>query len=103
MQQQPLIKTGPVAIYARFSSQLQNERSIEDQIRQAREHIARQAGAPDAAKVFADYAVSGSSLDRRGFEAMMVEVDAGGVRVIVTEDMSRCEHGHARRGVAGAS
>ncbi len=89
MNQQPLIKTGPVAIYARFSSQLQSERSIEDQIRQAREYIARQGGAPDAAKVFADYAVSGSSLDRRGFEAMMLEVDAGGVRVIVTEDMSR--------------
>lgn len=89
MHQQPLIKTGPVAIYARFSSQLQNERSIEDQIRQAREFISRQGGAPDVAKVFADYAVSGSSLDRRGFEAMMQAVDAGEVRVIVTEDMSR--------------
>lgn len=89
MQQQPLIKTGPVAIYARFSSTLQNERSIEDQIRRARDYIAHQGGSPDAAKVFADYAVSGSSLDRRGFETMMQEVDAGGIKVIVTEDMSR--------------
>ena len=89
MQQQPLIKTGPVAIYARFSSTLQNERSIEDQIRRARDYITQNGGAPDAAKVFADYAVSGSSLDRRGFEAMMQEVDSGGIKVIVTEDMSR--------------
>ena len=92
MNQQPLFKTGPVAIYARFSSQLQNERSIEDQIRRAREYISQQGGMPDAAKVFADYAVSGSSLDRRGFEAMMLEVDGGSIKVIVTEDMSRISH-----------
>ncbi|MDQ3369547.1 MAG: recombinase family protein [Myxococcota bacterium] len=89
MQQQPLIKTGPVAIYARFSSQLQNERSIEDQIRRAREYITQNGGTADSAKVFADYAVSGSSLDRRGFEAMMESVDTGAIKVIVTEDMSR--------------
>ncbi len=89
MQQQPLIKTGPVAIYARFSSQLQNERSIEDQIRRARDYITQNGGTADSAKVFADYAVSGSSLDRRGFEAMMEAVDTGAIKVIVTEDMSR--------------
>src|SRR5262249_1733681 len=83
------IKTGPVGIYARFSSTLQNDRSIEDQIRQAREYIAHAGGVPESAKVFADYAVSGSSLDRRGFEAMMQEADAGAIKIIVTEDMSR--------------
>jgi site-specific DNA recombinase len=83
------LKSGPVAIYARFSSALQNERSIDDQVRRCREHIKQQGGDPEAAKVFADFAISGSSLDRPGFEGMMTAVDRGEVKVIVTEDMSR--------------
>jgi DNA invertase Pin-like site-specific DNA recombinase len=31
------IKSGPVGIYARFSTDLQDERSIEDQVRRCRE------------------------------------------------------------------
>lgn len=83
------LKSGPIAIYARFSSALQNERSIDDQVRRCREHIKQQGGDPEAAKVFADFAISGSSLDRPGFEGMMTAVDRGEVKVIVTEDMSR--------------
>ncbi|MDQ3301488.1 MAG: recombinase family protein [Myxococcota bacterium] len=85
----PAIKTGPVAIYARFSSSLQNERSIEDQVRRCREFIAANGGNPDKAEVFPDYAISGSSLDRRGLEAMMAGVEAGYIKAIVVEDMSR--------------
>jgi site-specific DNA recombinase len=83
------IQTGPVGIYARFSTMLQNERSIEDQVRRCREFIAQQGGKPDDAQVFPDFAVSGASLDRPGFEAMMAAVDSGRIRAIVTEDMSR--------------
>lgn len=85
----PAIKTGPVAIYARYSSTRQDERSIEDQIRRCREYLASQGSNPDAAKVFADFAVSGASLDRPGFEAMMDAVNSGAIKAIVTEDMSR--------------
>lgn len=85
----PALKTGPVAIYARFSSDLQNERSIEDQVRRCREFIKSNGGNPDKAKVFPDFAISGSSLDRRGLEAMMAAVESGDIKVIVTEDMSR--------------
>src|ERR1044071_6105858 len=83
------IKTGPVGIYARFSTMLQNERSIEDQVRRCREFIAQQGGNPDEAQIFPDFAVSGASLDRPGFEAMMTAVRSGRLRAIVTEDMSR--------------
>lgn len=83
------LKTGPVAIYTRFSSDLQNERSIEDQVRRCREFIRSNGGDPEKAQVFPDFAISGSSLDRRGLEAMMTAVEAGGIRAIVTEDMSR--------------
>src|SRR5262245_41531202 len=83
------LKTGPVAIYARYSSDRQDERSIDDQVRRCREYIAQQGGNPDAAKVFPDFAISGASLDRPGFEAMMASINAGSIKAIVTEDMSR--------------
>jgi len=85
----PALQTGPLAIYARYSSERQNERSIDDQVRRCREYIAQHGGDPDAAKVFADFAISGASLDRPGFEAMMAAVNAGAIKAIVTEDMSR--------------
>ncbi len=85
----PAFKSGPVAIYARYSSANQNERSIDDQVRRCREHIVINGGDPEAAKVFADFAISGASLDRPGFEAMMSAVNAGAIKLIVTEDMSR--------------
>ena len=85
----PAIKTGPVAIYARFSSNLQNDRSIEDQVRRCRDYIRANGGDPEKAQVFPDFAISGSSLDRRGLEAMMAAVESGGIVAIVTEDMSR--------------
>jgi site-specific DNA recombinase len=78
-----------VAIYARYSSDKQSEASIEDQVRRCRDHVALAGGDPDAAQVFTDYAVSGASLHRSGFEALMRAVDAGAVEAIVTEDISR--------------
>jgi site-specific DNA recombinase len=83
------IKTGPVAIYARFSSDLQREASIEDQVRRCRKFIEQAGGDPGKAQIFSDFAVSGSSMDRPGFEAMMAAVDAGRIEAIVTEDLSR--------------
>jgi site-specific DNA recombinase len=83
------IKTGLVGIYARFSTDLQDERSIEDQVRRCREYVKQQGGNPQGAQVFPDFAQSGASLERPGFEAMMAAVDAGRINVIVTEDMSR--------------
>ncbi|MGN6105502.1 MAG: recombinase family protein, partial [Kofleriaceae bacterium] len=85
----PKLTTGRVAIYARYSSDLQNEASIEDQARRAREMVARAGGVPAQARVFPDYAVSGASLDRPGVEALMRAVDAGEIDVILTEDVSR--------------
>lgn len=85
----PKLKTGNIAVYARFSSDNQREASIEDQVRRCRAFVAQAGGDPSKAVVFADYAVSGSSTDRPGFESMMTAVDAGRVDVIVTEDLSR--------------
>src|SRR5690349_5363324 len=85
----PKIATGRVAIYARYSSDAQSETSIEDQARRARETIARAGGEPGKAQVFADYAISGASMERPGLEALLRAVDQGQVDVILTEDISR--------------
>lgn len=78
------------AVYARFSSDRQRDTSIEDQVRRCREHIDREQLAPaDAVAVFTDFAVSGASLDRPGFEQLMRQVDEGRITAIVTEDVSR--------------
>ena len=81
---QPL--TGRPAIYARFSSARQDERSIDDQVRRCRAHLNDRSS---DVEVFADYAVSGAGLNRPGFEALMTAVDSGLVTAIVTEDISR--------------
>lgn len=77
---------GRPAIYARFSSARQDERSIDDQVRRCRAHLNDQRS---EVEVFADYAVSGAGLNRPGFEALMAAVKAGLVTTIVTEDISR--------------
>ncbi len=85
----PKLQSSTVAIYARYSSDRQREASIEDQVRRCRQFIAQAGGDPDAAQVFSDFAVSGASLDRPGFEAMMAAIDGGRLGAIVTEDVSR--------------
>jgi DNA invertase Pin-like site-specific DNA recombinase len=78
-----------VAIYARYSSEHQNERSIDDQVRLCREHAERQLGA-DIIGVYADYALSGSSLRNRPEVARLL-TDAGAriYDAVLTEALDR--------------
>ena len=85
------LKGRRVAIYARFSSEKQSETSIDDQVRRCREFVQREGGSVDSRHVFTDYAASGASLARSGFEAMMALTNGAtpDVDVIVAEDLSR--------------
>jgi site-specific DNA recombinase len=85
----PLLGSGRVAIYARYSSDRQNEASIDDQVRRVRDAIRRAGGDPDNAKVFADYAISGRSMDRRDFEALMLAIEEKRVDIVAVDDLSR--------------
>jgi DNA invertase Pin-like site-specific DNA recombinase len=58
-----------VAIYARYSSDNQRDASIADQLRVCREYAARQGWT--VAEEFTDHAVSGATLLRAGFQALM--------------------------------
>jgi site-specific DNA recombinase len=85
------LKGRRVAIYARFSSEKQSETSIDDQVRRCRDFVQREGGSVDPQFVFTDYAASGASLTRSGFEAMMALTNGAkpAVDVIVAEDLSR--------------
>lgn len=82
------------AIYARFSSDLQNDKSVEDQIIFCREAAAREG--IDVIMTFEDRAVSGSStVNRPGFQAMMRAAETRAFDVIFAEDIDRISRDQA--------
>ncbi|MEA1674062.1 recombinase family protein [Nitrospirillum sp. BR 11163] len=76
-----------VAIYARYSSDMQDERSIEDQVRLCRD---RAATLGQVVEVYADYAISGTSLKTRPAALkMMADAKQGLFDAVVTENLDR--------------
>lgn len=76
------------AIYARYSTDLQNDKSVEDQIRLCEAHAAR-IGAT-IAEVFHDRAKSGASMfGRPGLSQLMQEADKGGFDILISESPDR--------------
>ena len=74
-----------VAIYARYSSDRQSERSIEDQVRLCRERAEREGWT--VADVFPDFALSGATRDRPGLNALLSR--AGEFDVVLAEALDR--------------
>ena len=77
------------AVYARYSSELQNPRSCSDQIAELRQALERRGGCFDEALVFSDSEVSGGVWERDGLQALLLAVEKGRVRRIFVEDLSR--------------
>lgn len=76
------------AVYARYSSDLQNPASIEDQLRVCQERITREGGT--LAEVFADSAISGSSaLLRPQFQALLAAIAQRRFDVVLAEALDR--------------
>jgi site-specific DNA recombinase len=76
------------AIYARFSSDLQNDRSINDQIALCRELCQREGFC--AVATFSDRAISGASvINRPGYQNLMRAAEAKSFDVLVAEDIDR--------------
>lgn len=76
-----------VALYARYSSDRQSDTSIEDQVARCRRFVEERGG--DVVDVFTDYATSGSSLKRPGWDALMRAVEGHRVDVVVAESLDR--------------
>jgi site-specific DNA recombinase len=80
--------TRSALIYARYSSDLQNAASIEDQVRLCRERLDQDQ--VEVRDVFIDRAISGSSLQTRsGIQALLDEVARGSVDVVISEALDR--------------
>jgi site-specific DNA recombinase len=77
------------AVYARYSSELQNPRSCDVQITELRQALERRGGSFDERLVFSDSEVSGGIWERDGLQALLLAVESGRVRRIFVEDLSR--------------
>src|SRR6187401_380270 len=76
-----------IAIYARYSSENQRDASITDQFRICREFAQRQGWT--IAGEFEDHAVSGATLLRSGFQAMMAVALRKQVDIVMAEALDR--------------
>jgi DNA invertase Pin-like site-specific DNA recombinase len=74
-----------VAIYARYSSSLQREASIDDQVRLCEERAAREGW--KITQTYADHAMSGASLMRPGIQALMEDARDGKFDLIMAESL----------------
>jgi len=75
------------AIYARFSTQLQKDSSIEDQVRICTERALREGWT--VTQVFSDYAISGAVRDRPGLNALIDHIATGQADQVMAEAIDR--------------
>lgn len=76
-----------VALYARYSSDLQRPKSIEDQLADCRAYAARQGWT--VAQVFTDYEMSAATLSRPGLQALLEAARDRRFDVVLIEDLDR--------------
>ena len=76
------------ALYARYSTDHQDERSIDDQLRLCRELVTRAGG--DVVATFADYAISGAGMKNRPqILALLERARAGEFDTVIAEALDR--------------
>ena len=75
------------AIYARYSSDLQSEASIEDQVRQCRKRIESEGW--QETDVYADHSISGASTLRSGYQKMLEDARCGAFDTLIAEALDR--------------
>ncbi|WP_323041522.1 recombinase family protein [Gemmobacter sp.] len=80
-------------IYARFSSQLQREASIEDQVRLCQERANREGW--QVGEVFSDMAISGANMARPGLQALLDRAASGAIQIVLTEALDRLSRDQA--------
>ena len=81
------------AIYARYSTDLQRDASLDDQIRACREFAGRQG--LDVVEVYTDRATSGASLMRSGIQKLMRDARTGQFDVVIAHALDRLSRNQA--------
>ena len=83
-----MTKRGRAAIYARFSSDLQRDRSIDDQVALCREYAGRNGY--EIVAIFEDRAITGASIQlRAGIQTMLRAAKTNAFEFVIAELLSR--------------
>ncbi len=77
------------AIYARYSSDSQSEKSIDDQVRVCKAYCSQHNITLDDKHIFIDQAVSGALINRPGLLSMDNAIEAKEIDAVVVDDLSR--------------
>jgi hypothetical protein len=86
-ERSPMARSIRAAIYARYSSDLSRDASIEDQVRLCRQHADRLGCT--VTEVFEDRAISGASAIRPGYQALLAAVGDGEIDIVLAEALDR--------------
>ncbi|GJL99921.1 MAG: resolvase [Methyloligella sp.] len=76
-----------IAIYARYSTDMQSEASIEDQIRICKIRAEKEGW--DVVQIYTDYALSGASMIRAGIQGLVQDALAQKFDIVLAEDLDR--------------
>lgn len=79
------------AIYARYSTDGQNDASVEDQVRLCRERADREGW--EVVQVYSDRAISGASLIRPGVQQLLSDASHRGWEIVLCESLDRLSRG----------
>ena len=77
------------AIYARYSSENQSEKSIDDQIRVCKNYMKEHGMTPSNRHIYIDEAISGSLVNRPGLQALEEALENKEFEAVVVDDLSR--------------
>ncbi len=78
-----------VAIYARYSSENQSEKSIDDQIRVCQRYIEAHGFQFNEKQIYVDEAISGSIHNRPGLQALEKAIEHKEIDAVAVDDLSR--------------
>ncbi|MDR2706432.1 MAG: recombinase family protein [Planctomycetaceae bacterium] len=85
---------GCAAVYARYSSDLQDTSSIDGQIRKARDWAVRNEVMIQERHRFIDEAISGTKNCRPGLDQMLAAAERGEFNILIVESLSRLARSH---------
>ena len=77
------------AIYARYSSENQSEKSLDDQIRVCQKYCAAHEITIDPQHIFTDQAMSGALINRPALQALTKAMEQGEFEAVIVDDLSR--------------
>ena len=78
-----------VAIYARYSSENQSEKSIDDQVRVCKGYISAHDMSVEDKHIYVDEAISGSIINRPALQSLQIAAENKEFEAVVVDDLSR--------------